>query len=72
MNFFKGYELDMHFYLLKSLKKMVLSIQSSRMRLERSFFHFVLVNILVEARLKEKNYDWEQFLILNCFVKARV
>jgi hypothetical protein len=37
MNFVKGNELDMSFYLLNNLKKMVLSIQCIPKSLERSF-----------------------------------
>jgi hypothetical protein len=39
MNFVKGYELDMPFYLMNNLKKMDLSIQRNPKSLEGSLFH---------------------------------
>jgi hypothetical protein len=54
MNFVKGYELDMPFYLMSSLKKMASTIQRNPRFVEGSLFHFGLIKMLVEARLQEK------------------
>jgi hypothetical protein len=70
IHFIKCRELNMSFYLLKSLKNMALIIQHSTKSLERSLFHFGLVKILVEAILQEKNNNWVQFLVRNNFVEA--
>jgi hypothetical protein len=70
MNFVKGYELDMPFYLMSSLNKMDSTIQHNPRSLEGSLFHFGLIKMLVEERLQEYNDNWEQFLIHNHYIEA--
>jgi len=52
----------MPFYMLHSLKKMVLSIQQNPRNMEQSLFHYGLVNILVEAKWKEQEDTWVDFV----------
>jgi hypothetical protein len=51
INLFKGYELDMLFYLLHSLNKMALNIQQNPRSMEKSLYNYGLVQMLVEFKV---------------------
>jgi hypothetical protein len=62
---FIGFELDMPFYLLRSLYKM--SKRYKRQSVDSSLFHHGLVKILLMHHLSTVGDCWENFLIRNGF-----
>jgi hypothetical protein len=62
---FIGFELDMPFYLLRSLYKM--SKRYKRQSVDSSLFHHGLVKILLMHHLSTMGDYWESFLIRNSF-----
>jgi hypothetical protein len=65
MNFI-GFQLNMPFYLLRSLYKMAKRFK--RQRLNSSLFHHGLIRMLLVHQLKLQGDDWDTFLIRNGFV----
>jgi hypothetical protein len=65
LHFEKGYEINMPFYLLNSLKKMALTIQKSSRNVEQSLYHYGLVKILIIAKLQQLDDTWDDFLVRN-------
>jgi hypothetical protein len=62
---FIGFELDMPFYLLRSLYKM--SKRYKRQSVDSSLFHHGLVKILLMHHLSTVGDCWDNFLIRNGF-----
>jgi hypothetical protein len=65
MNFI-GFQLNMPYYLLRSLYKM--AKRYKRQHLNSSLFHHGLIKILLVHQLKLQNDNWDAFLIRNGFV----
>jgi hypothetical protein len=64
-----GYELNMPFFLLKSLSKMARFYQRDHLSSERNIFHHGLIRVLVEFQLKQNNDSWEEFVKRNHFLE---
>jgi hypothetical protein len=67
MNFI-GFQLNMPYYLWRSLYKM--AKRYKRQRLNSSLFHHGLIKILLVHQLKLQNDDWNAFLTRNGFVNS--
>lgn len=65
MNFMENQTIDLHYFLLSSLKKM--SIQNNLDDVEPHLYHHDLIKIIIEKKLKERKDTWERFLIRNFF-----
>ena len=59
----KGFKLNIPFYLLKSLKKMAHSIQTTIGNPDRSLFHHGLIKILIQHQLSMSCKCWDEFLV---------
>jgi hypothetical protein len=70
LHFVKGYEINMSFYLLSSLKKMVLTIYKSSRNVERSLYHYGLIKLLIVAKLQQLDDTWDDFLLRNRFLET--
>jgi hypothetical protein len=67
MNFI-GFQLNMPYYLWRSLYKM--AKRYKRQQLDSSLFHHGLIKILLVHQLKLQNDDWNTFLARNGFVNS--
>jgi hypothetical protein len=67
---FVGFELNMPFFLLKSLTKMVKFYQRDHIRSERNLFHHSLIRILIEYHLSQINDSWDEFIKINNFLET--
>jgi hypothetical protein len=63
---FIGFQLNMPFYLLRSLYKM--SKRYKRQKLDSILFHHGLIKLLIVHHLKLLNDDWDAFVTRNGFV----
>ena len=70
MNFLDSNEFNLPYFLLCSLRKMAANIQIKIQFIENSLYHHGLVKILIEAHLKRKGDNWEDFMIRNHFNKV--
>ena len=66
---FKGSELNLPYFLFKSLQKMAIVVQSTIDEHDRGLFDHGLVKILVQYQLYFINVTWDQFLSKNGFVQ---
>jgi hypothetical protein len=69
MNFI-GFQLNMPYYLWRSLYKM--AKRYKRQQLDSSLFHHGLIKILLVHQLKLQHDDWNAFLAQNGFVDSNV
>jgi hypothetical protein len=63
---FIGFNLNMSFYLLRSLYKM--SKRYKRQNLDSNLFHHGMIKLLLVHHLKELADDWDGFITRNGFV----
>ena len=64
---FNGSKLNLPFFLLHSLKRMVHTVQNTRGDVERSLFHHGLLKILFQHQLSLFGRSWDEFLDENDF-----
>jgi hypothetical protein len=64
---FLGFDLNMPFYLLKSLQKMAKFYQSQNVNAQSSLFHHGLIRILVISQLSNVGDNWQDFVTRNGF-----
>ena len=60
-------KLNLPYYLLKSLQKMIARIQNHQEHRVRSLFHQGLIKLLIVFHLKKKGQTWEKFLFVSGF-----
>jgi hypothetical protein len=66
---FMGYELNIPFFLLKSILKMAHFYQRDHLSSEINIFHHGLMRVLVEFQLNQNNDSWEEFVKINLFLE---
>jgi hypothetical protein len=59
------YEMNIPFYLLRSMEKMSDRVQSNSKAVDTSVFHSRLIRMLVMEELKKRNNPWEQFIVFS-------
>jgi hypothetical protein len=55
-------EMNIPFYLLRSIGKMSDMVQSKSKAVDTRIFHFGLIRMLVVEELRKKNISWEHFI----------
>jgi len=58
-------EMDIHFYLLRSIGKISDRVQSKSKAVDSSIFHYGLIKMLVSEELRKRNIPWEQFIVFS-------
>jgi hypothetical protein len=58
-------EMDIPFYLLRSMGKMSDRFQVKSKAVDTSVFHSRLIKMLVMEELKKRNIPWEQFIVFS-------
>jgi hypothetical protein len=56
-------EMNIPFYLLRSIGKMSDRVQSKSKAVDTSIFHSGLIRMLVSEELRKRNISWEQFIV---------
>jgi hypothetical protein len=64
---FLGFNLNMPFYLLRSLQKMAKFYQRQNLNAQSSLFHHGLIRILVISHLSKVGDSWQNFVYRNGF-----
>ena len=70
MHFVDGFEINLPYFLLQSLKKMTFNIQRESRSIDNSLYHHELIKNLIEAHLQAKGDNWQDFLVRNHFIEA--
>jgi hypothetical protein len=60
-------KINLPFYLLKSLTKMVVHVQTHSINIEHNIFHHGLIKLLIVEELKKIHQTWNQFPFWNGF-----
>ena len=60
-------KLNMPYYLVKSIEKMVTWVRNHHDHTNHSLFHHVLIKILITIELKKMDKSWKHFLFWSCF-----
>ena len=55
-------KLNLRFYLLKSLYKMLARVKSHQYHTSHSVFHHGLIKVLIDKELEKKVWNWSHFL----------
>jgi len=63
LHFIGKNEMNILFYLLRSMGKMSDRVQDKSKAVDTSVFHFGLIRMLVMEELKKRNIPWEQFIV---------
>ena len=64
---FLGFELNMPFYLLRSLQKMAKFYQRQNLNAQSSLFHHGMIQFLVISQLSNVGDSWHNFMYRNGF-----
>lgn len=67
MNFLEVDQMNLPYFLLRSLKKMSMNAQKKIQRIDNTMYHHGLIKILVEFHLQTIGDNWEIFLVINHF-----
>lgn len=67
MNFMEGYNHNLPYFLLSSLKKMSFTVQKHVGNIEPHLYDHGFIKILIEEQLKSTKDTWEKFLTRNHF-----
>jgi len=67
MHFLEDHQMNLPYFLLYSLKKMVTNVQKRIQFRENTMHHHGLIKILVEFHLRSIEDNWESFLVMNHF-----
>jgi len=58
-------EIDLSFFLFKSLQRMISFVERKPDKLQKSIFHHALIKIIVLEQLKKEGKDWPTFLFVS-------
>jgi hypothetical protein len=58
-------EIDLSFFLFKSLQRMISFAQRKPENLQNSIFHHALIKLIVLEQLKKEGKDWPTFLFVS-------
>jgi hypothetical protein len=58
-------EIDLSFFLFKSLQRMISFAQRKPEKLQKSIFHHALIKLIVLEQLKKEGKDWPTFLFVS-------
>jgi hypothetical protein len=58
-------EMNIPFYLLRSIGKISDRVQSKSKAVDTSIFHSGLIRMLVMEELRKRNIPWEQFIVFS-------
>lgn len=67
MNFLEGNEINLPYFLLHSLRKMVGNIQRKIQSIDNALYHHGILKMLIEDHLRNIRDNWEYFIITNHF-----
>lgn len=70
MHFIDRNEINFPYFLLQSLRKMTSSIQRKSRSIDNSIYHHRIIKILIEAHMKAKGDNLQDFLVKNNFVEV--
>jgi len=69
MNFLEENEINLLYFLLKSLRKMSQNVQRRIQFIDNTMYHHGLIKILVEFHLQKIGDNWERILVRNHFLE---
>jgi len=58
-------EIELSFFLFKSLQRMISFAQRKPKKLQKSIFHHALIKLIVLEKLKKEGKDWPTFLFVS-------